>query len=103
MDSFLMTTEDAVAYLKSCCKDSKGLIPRTFHSYYCGITNNVERREGEHKADYLGYVKAKDAEAAKRLEARMHDEGFDTGAQLGNGQDDSVFVYVYKKNKNTEE
>ena len=103
MDLFYMTTEDAVEYLKSCCKNSNGLIPRTFGSFYCGITNNVGRREGEHKADYLGYVKAKNADAAKRLEARMHEQGFDTGDQLGNGQEDSVYVYVYKKGKNTVE
>lgn len=103
MDQFLMTTDDAVAYLKSCCKNSIGLIPKSFGSYYCGITNNVDRREGEHKANYLGYVKAKNADAAKRLEARMNEEGFDTGDQLGNGREDSVYVYVYKKNKDTEE
>lgn len=100
-----MATDDAVAYLKSCCKNSIGLIPKSFGSYYCGITNNVDRREGEHKANYLGYVKAKDVDAAKRLEARMHEEGFDTGGQLGigNGREDSVYVYVYKKSKDTEE
>ena len=103
MDQFLMTTEDAVNYLKSCCKDSNGMIPKTFGRFYCGITNNVERREGEHSADYLGYVKAKTADAAKRLEARMHDEGFDTGEQLGHGQADSLYVYIYKKNVNTKE
>lgn len=27
----------------------------------------------------------------------MHAEGFDTGKQLGNGQEDSIYVYVYKK------
>ena len=67
MDQFLMTTEDAVNYLKSCCKDNNGMIPKTFGGFYCGITNNVERREGEHSADYLGYVKAKSVEVAKRL------------------------------------
>lgn len=39
----------------------------------------------------------KDFETAKKLEAKMKDEGFDTGKQLGNGQEDSKFVYVYKK------
>ena len=43
------------------------MIPKTFGRFYCGITNNVERREDEHSADYLGYVKAKTVEAAKRF------------------------------------
>ncbi len=103
MDLFLMYTEDAVNYLKSCCKDENGVIPSTFGRFYCGITNNVDRREGEHDADYLGYVKAKTFAAAKRLEARMHEEGFDTGKQLGHGQEDSLYVYVYKKNADTKE
>ena len=97
MDYFLMTIADAVKYLKSCCKDRNGLIPKTFGNYYCGITNDIDRREGEHNATYLGYVKAQSFDAAKRLEAQMHAEGFDTGKQLGNGQEDSIYVYVYKK------
>ena len=98
-----MTFEEAVKYLKSCCKDSNGIVPKTFGRFYCGITNNVDRREGEHSANYLGYVNCKTFEVAKKLEARMHEEGFDTGEQLGHGQEDSIYVYVYKKNVNTKE
>lgn len=98
-----MTFDEAVRYLKSCCKDSNGIVAKTFGRFYCGITNNVDRREGEHSADYLGHVKCKSFEVAKQLEARMHDEGFDTGEQLGHGQEDSIYVYVYKKNVNTKE
>ena len=101
MTQFLSTEDDAVAYLKSCCKSQNGLIPRTFGNFYCGITNNVTRREGEHDASYLGWVEAKTFERAKALEARMHAEGFDTGEQLGHGREDSTYVYVYKKNANT--
>ena len=98
-----MYIEDAVNYLKSCCKDKNGIIPTSFGRFYCGITNDVDRREGEHEANYLGVVKAKSFDLAKKLEARMHEEGFDTGEQLGHGQEDSVYVYIYKKNVGTKE
>lgn len=101
MDQFLYTMEDAVAYLKSCCKNSIGLIPRTFGSFYCGITNDLETRASQHNAQLLGWVNAKTFEQAKKLEARMHDEGFDTGEQLGHGIEDSIYVYVYKKSNAT--
>lgn len=98
-----MTIEDAVVTLKNCCKSADGKMPKNFGGFYCGITNNVKRRECEHEADYLGWVKAKTFELAKQLECRMHEEGFDTGEQLGNGQPDSLYVYVYKKDKDTVE
>ena len=101
MEQFLMTTDDAVFYLKSCCVNSKGLIPHSFGGYYCGVTNDIKRREGEHNASFLGYVTAKTVNGALQLEARMHKEGFDTGGQLGNAGDDSKFVYVYKKGPDT--
>lgn len=101
MEQFLMTTDDAVFYLKSCCANNKGLIPRSFSDYYCGVTNDIQRREGEHNASFLGYVTAKTVNGALQLEARMHAEGFDTGKQLGNASNDSKFVYVYKKGLNT--
>lgn len=98
-----MTICDAVNYLKSCCKDSRGYIPNTFGSFYCGVTNDIKRREGEHKTAFLGYVTAKTVKGALDLEALMHQEGFCTGKQLGNAGDDSVYVYVYKIGSNTVE
>ena len=95
MDQFLMTIEDAVFYLKSLCT-SMGAYPTNYSGYYCGVTNDLERRAGEHNAEFLGYVTAKTAKGATDLEARMHQEGFNTGKQLGNASDDSVYVYVYK-------
>lgn len=97
MNPLQMTITDAVNYLKNRCKDANGLLPKNFGGFYCGITNDIDRREGEHNATYLGHVKAQSFDAAKRLEAQMHAEGFDTGKQLGNGQEDSIYVYVYKK------
>ena len=98
-----MTIEDAVAKLKGYCKAADGKMPKNFGGFYCGITNNVTRREGEHEAEYLGWVKAKTFKGAKELERRMHEEGFDTGEQLGHGQPDSLYVYVYKKDNDTVE
>lgn len=101
-NSFMITLipfislEDSVSYLKSKCKEN-GKLHYDFNNYYCGITNDVARRESEHKTSFLGSIECKDFETAKKLEAKMKDEGFDTGKQLGNGQEDSKFVYVYKK------
>lgn len=96
-----MTLVEAVEYLKKCCANKAGFVPLSFKGYYCGITNDIERRENEHSADYLGYVNCKTFETAKKLESMMHGAGFDTGAQLGHGQEDSIYVYVYKKTKDT--
>mgnify|MGYP006916106051 CR=1 FL=1 len=97
-----MTIEDAVFYLKSLCTNM-GAFPTDYSGYYCGVTNDLERRAGEHKAEFLGYVTAKTVKGAIDLEARMHQEGFYTGEQLGNAGDNSVFVYVYKMGPDTVE
>lgn len=65
---------------------------------YCGITNDLERRCKEHNvAHCIHTVKMDSFELAKQVEAIMHDAGFDTGKQLGNGQEDTVHVYLYCK------
>lgn len=74
---------------------------KSMSDYYCGITNDLKRREEEHNAKILFAVKMANANEAKEVEAKLHDMGFDTGKQLGNGGDDSVFVYIYRKNNNT--
>lgn len=76
MEQFMMTIFDAVNYLKSCCKDNRGLIPNTFGSFYCGVTNDIKRREAEHKATFLGYVTAQTLKGALDLEVKMNSEGF---------------------------
>ena len=68
------------------------------YSFYCGITNDLERRRGEHNVEhYIQTVKMDSFELAKKVEAMMHDAGFDTGKQLSNGQEDPVYVYLYRK------
>ena len=92
-----MTLAECVQYLKDCCKSPTGLVPRSYSGYYCGITNDLVRRDVEHNAKRLGAINCHSFEVAKQLEELMHNEGFDTGKQLGNGKENSVYVYVYKK------
>jgi len=67
-------------------------------SFYCGITNDLERRMSEHNAIPLEWVKSNNANAAITLETELGELGFDIGGKPGNGaSDDSVYVYMYKK------
>lgn len=53
---------------------------------YCGITNDLERRRKEHNVEHIiQTVKMDSFELAKQVEVMMHNAGFDTGKQLGNG------------------
>ena len=68
-------------------------------NYYCGITNDIARRESEHNAKFLGYIKVENVHIARSIEIAMkHHYGYDTGRRAGNGgTSDSVFVYIYRK------
>lgn len=67
-------------------------------SFYCGITSDKEARRKEHNVSrFLGVTKCDTFETAKKLEALMRNEGYDTGKQLGNGNEKSVYCYLYKK------
>jgi len=73
-----------------------GRLPRS--RFYCGITNDLERRMGEHNATPLAWVKSNNAQAAIALEDKLGELGFDIGRNSGNGADeDSIYVYIYKK------
>lgn len=75
---------------------SMGRLPRS--RFYCGITNDLKRRTGEHNATPLAWVKSNTAKAAIDLEDKLGEMGFDIGRNPGNGAtDDSVYVYIYKK------
>ena len=66
--------------------------------FYCGITNDKEVRRKQHNVSrFLGVTKCDTFETAKKLEAKMNEEGYDTGEQLGNGNSDSIYCYLYKK------
>ncbi len=66
--------------------------------FYCGITKDLEERRRQHNVDhYVATVKMSSSELARQVETEMHNKGFDTGGQLGNGKDKSVYVYLYRK------
>lgn len=70
----------------------------TKKAFYCGITNDKDVRRQQHNVSrFLGVTKCDTFETAKKLEALMREEGYDTGEKLGNGTEDSVYCYLYKK------
>ncbi len=70
--------------------------------FYCGITNDLERRKGEHNvASFVCTHKCHSFGVAQEVEQELHELGYDTGEQLGNGAEDSVYVYMYKMRPNT--
>ena len=67
-------------------------------AFYCCITNDKEERRKQHNVSrFLGVTKCDTFETAKKLESLMHEEGYDTGKQLGHGTADTVYCYLYKK------
>lgn len=68
----------------------------TKRNYYCGITNDLERRAKEHNANFILTKEMKSFEEAKIVEEALHAKGYCTGKQLGNGDEDTVYVYMYK-------
>lgn len=66
-------------------------------NYYCGITNDIHRREREHNANFLCYVRVNNVHMARSIEIAMKFYGYDTGRRSGNGgKPDSVYVYIQK-------
>lgn len=74
----------------------------TKKNFYCGITNDLDRRNSEHEVGAVLYsVTADTFETAKQLELMLHNEGYDTGTQAGHGVENSKIVYMYRKGPNT--
>jgi hypothetical protein len=69
----------------------------TRNSYYCGITDDLDRRSKEHNATFIKTMEADTFEGAKELEKALDRVGFDAGDHVGNGTEKSVFIYMYKK------
>ena len=91
-------------YMKSCFLNTGDL---KTEDYYCGITNDIQANKSRHKVDdYVVVCKCPNASIAAEVETLLGDrDGFDIGKRgEGNGgTDDSVYVYMYKKTKNTQE
>lgn len=74
--------------------------------FYCGITCDPMRRMREHNptndADAISWwIETNCFDTARHTEELMDSNHFDCGDQLGNGDEDSVFVYLYRKTSNT--
>ncbi len=66
--------------------------------YYCGITDDLNRRAKEHNVDgYCLIMNLITFEAARDIEQKLSSLGFDCGDQLGNGNEKSVYVYMCYK------
>lgn len=95
MDAKLTLDDELQAFIHAYrCNFSSG---ETKMDYYCGITDDLTRREKEHNATFVKKISTDSFKSAKDLEQALHEAGFDTGKQVGNGNEDSVFVYMYKK------
>lgn len=72
------------------------------NEFYCGITNNIEKREGQHNARFLGCVCCDSKDTAIEVETFLGENGYDIGSKAGNGaKKNSVNVYIYRKTRNT--
>lgn len=69
--------------------------------YYCGITNDIKQNLSRHSiSGYLACCQCASFEVAKTVEEELGKEGFDIGDvnHGGNGgTEDSVYVYMVKK------
>lgn len=94
-----MTIEEAVKRFIAKSVDVEGGV---VSDYFCGMTNNPERRRREHGAlRLLDYVNCKDKDTARDFLRKLSNAGFDVDKDIMSGQDDSKNVYVYKKTKQT--
>ena len=74
--------------------------------YYCGITNDIQANKNRHNVkDYVVVCKCPNASIAAEVETLLGRDHFDIGERGGGngGADDSVYVYMYKKTKDTQE
>ena len=98
-----MTTEQIVENIQKNCGVGKfgGNLPSSF---FVGATNNPERRKAEHNInDFVDSYTMFKKEYAQDVLTKLAELGFDMSKQIGNGQDDSLWVYVYQKTLMTTE
>lgn len=85
--------------------DIKNYVGRgDYSNWYVGITNDIERRLfSEHsvdrKQDYWIYRPASSKSIAQEVEEFFLDAGMD--GDTGGGNDDTTYVYAFKKNGHT--
>ena len=94
-----MTIEKAVDFfLNKTVNAARG----NRHDYFCGMTNNPQRRKGEHGAHaLLVEIPCSNKKTAQALMRKLAESGFDVDKDIMSGQDDSVNVYAYKKTNQT--
>jgi len=89
-----MTVEERVKDFIQRAETSGGRLS----DYFCGMTNNPERRRQEHGAlKLLGSTKCSDKDCTRDLMRLLAKAGFDVDPDIMSGQDDSLYVYIYKK------
>ena len=67
-------------------------------NYYCGITDDLERSKRDHNVEKYATTQECDSDDdAKKLKNMLDEEGFDTGGQDGNEEENGVHVYMYRK------
>lgn len=96
-----MTIKETVKWFIEKTVEAKGGKPS---DYFCGMTNNPERRRKEHGAtELLARTKCGDKDCARELMWALVDADFDVDKDIMSGQDDSVYVYVYRKSTQTKQ
>lgn len=91
-----------VVYFDIVVKNTTGGEDFDRSDYYCGITNDLERRSKEHNAVFMSFVECDDKDTAIATERLLGDSNYDIGKKAGNGaRDNSVFVYIYRKTTDT--
>lgn len=83
--------------LDEVIKDIKQICQRPYSKYYCGVTNNTQRRKMEHHInDFIVTYECKDRNAVMNLLISLKSDGFQCIDNRQNGQDDSLTVYIYE-------
>ncbi|MBQ0090644.1 MAG: hypothetical protein KBT27_15065 [Prevotellaceae bacterium] len=105
VDLLLNNGQKCQIRMSSAINVFKGLAQgQKLSSFYAGITNDPDRREDEHNANFIGLVLCQSEKDAKELEKMLDEAGFDTGARPANGGNkDTKYVYLYKKSYTTKE
>lgn len=85
--------------------DGHSVLVKVYENWYCGITDDPEDREGQHKNDGKDFVRhfvaleTGSKEVARQVEVHFHNLGMKPGPESpeGGANENSRFVYVYKR------